>query len=163
MKTLFLIRHAKSDWGDPTLEDSKRGLNKRGKRNIPIMAKALREKKIKPDLIISSSAKRAKLTAKGLAKELGYDKKILFLKGLYFCEPSTWFDVIRDIDDKYENIFIVGHNPEITEVTNMLIDDYIDNVPTLGIIGFKVSVKKWKKFERENAFFNFFIYPKMYR
>ena len=162
MKTLYLIRHAKSDWEDSTLEDSKRGLNKRGKRNIPIMGKALKKKKKNPDLIISSSAKRAKLTAKGLAKELGYDKKILFLDELYLCEPNTWFNVIRNIDDKYETVFIIGHNPEITEVTNMLIDDYIDNVPTLGIAGFKVGIKKWKKFERENASFEFFIYPKLY-
>ncbi len=163
MKNLYLIRHAKSDWGDPSLEDFERGLNKRGKRNIPIMGKALREKRVNPDLIISSSAKRAKRTAKGLAKELGYKKDILFLKELYFCEPETWFNVIQEIDDKYKTVFIIGHNPEITEVSNMLIDDYIDNVPTLGILGFKVGVNKWKKFERENAILDFFIYPKMYR
>lgn len=163
MKKLYLIRHAKSDWSDPGKSDFERGLNKRGKKNIPIMGKALREKEIKPDLIISSSAKRAKLTAKGLAKELGYKKDILFLKKLYLCEPDAWFEVIRDIDKKYETVFIIGHNPEITEVSNMLIDDFIDNVPTLGVVGFKVSGKKWKKFERDSALFEFFIYPKMYK
>jgi phosphohistidine phosphatase len=163
MKKLYLIRHAKSDWDDPALEDFERGLNKRGRRNIPIMGKALRDKNIKPDLIISSSAKRAKLTAKGLAKELGYSKDIRFLKKLYFSEPKTWFDVIRDINKKYETVFIIGHNPEITDVCNMLIDDYIDNVPTLGIAGFKIGLNKWKSFERENASFEFLIYPKMYK
>lgn len=126
------------------------------------MGKVLKEMGIKPDLIISSSAKRAKKTAKGLAEELGYKGKILFLDELYMCEPHQWFDTIQHIDNKYENVFIVGHNPEITEVTNMLIDDYIDNIPTLGIVAFDVAAKKWKKFERQKAKIQFFIYPKMY-
>ena len=162
MKTLYLIRHAKSDWSDLSKKDVERGLNKRGKRNIIRMGNALKERKIKPDLIISSSAKRAKKTAKGLAEELGYKGEFLFLDTLYMCEPDQWFDTIQHIDNTYESIFIVGHNPEITEVTNMLIDDYIDNIPTLGIVAFDVAAKKWKKFERQTTKMQFFIYPKMY-
>ncbi|MFT7878766.1 MAG: histidine phosphatase family protein [Sulfurimonas sp.] len=162
MKTLYLIRHAKSDWSDLSKSDFKRGLNKRGKRDITRMGNALEEREVKPDLIISSSAKRAKKTAKGLAQKLGYKDKLLLLDELYLCEPQQWLETIQSIPEKYQSVFIVGHNPEITDVTNMLIDDYIDNVPTLGIVGFDVSVKKWKKFERENAKLKFFIYPKMY-
>jgi phosphohistidine phosphatase len=163
MKELYFIRHAKSDWSELGQKDFERGLNKRGKRNIIRMGNILNEMKIKPDLIISSSAKRAKKTAKGLADEIGYENKIVYLDELYLCEPQQWIETIQGIDEKYESVFIVGHNPEITELTNMLIDDYIDNVPTLGIVCFEVKAKKWKRFERQSAFFEFFIYPKMYQ
>ena len=163
MKELYLIRHAKSDWSDLSKNDFERGLNKRGKKNIIIMGDVLNEMKIKPDLILSSSAKRAKRTVKGLAEEINYKGDILFLDELYMCEPEQWIETIRSIDERYESVFIVGHNPEITELTNMLIDDYIDNVPTLGIVSFDVKIKKWKRFDRDSAFFEFFIYPKMYQ
>ena len=163
MKNLYLIRHAKSDWSDESKSDFDRGLNKRGEKAILTMANALKEKKAVPDLILSSSAKRAKLTAKGLAKELGYSKEILFLDVLYLCEPETWVEIIHSINDRYDSVFIVGHNPEITQLSNSLMDDYIDNVPTLGIVGFDVLVKKWGKFGRENIFKKFFIYPKLYK
>lgn len=162
MKRLYLIRHAKSDWSDLSQSDFERGLNKRGKRNIIRMANALKEMGIKPDLIISSSAKRAKKTAKGLAKNLGYDHDMMLLDTLYMCEPQEWMETIHHIPEKYQSVFIIGHNPEITDVVNMLIDDYIDNIPTLGIIGFDVAAKKWEKFECQHAKFKFFIYPKMY-
>ena len=162
MKRLYLIRHAKSDWSDLSESDFERGLNKRGKRNIVRMANALKEMEIKPDLIISSSAKRAKKTAKGLAKNLGYDHDIMLLDTLYMCEPQEWMETIHHIPEKYQSVFIIGHNPEITDVTNHLIDDYIDNIPTLGIIGFDIAVQKWEKFERQHAKYKFFIYPKMY-
>lgn len=162
MKKLYLIRHAKSDWSDLSKSDFERGLNKRGKRNIVRMGNALEEMEIKPDLIISSSAKRAKKTAKGLAEKLGYDNDLLLLDTLYMCEPQQWIETIQNIPENCHSVFIVGHNPEITDVANMLIDDYIDNIPTMGIAGFDISDKKWKKFERKNAKLKFFIYPKMY-
>jgi len=163
MKKLYIIRHAKSDWSDTTLEDFDRGLNKRGKKSIPIMAKALNDRKIMPDIILSSSAKRAKLTAKGLAKELGYDGKILFEKTLYFCDPKQWIARIRHINPKYKRVFIIGHNPELTELANILIDESIENIPTLGIVGLEINSKGWEKFEKEPIKKTFFIYPKIFR
>lgn len=163
MKTLYIIRHAKSDWSDPTLEDFDRGLNKRGKKSIPLMGEALRDHDVKPDLIISSTAKRALLTAQGLAKELKYKKKIAEQGSLYLCEKEQWLETIASIDDKYDSVFIVGHNPEITDLVNSLIDDYIDNVPTLGIISFKLGVDQWTNFDPQKMKMEFFIYPKMFR
>ncbi|MDD2451331.1 histidine phosphatase family protein [Sulfurovum sp.] len=161
MKRLYLIRHAKSDWSDPSQSDFERGLNKRGKKNIIRMANALKTMEIKPDLIISSSAKRAKKTAKGLAKQLGYKEDIMLLDRLYMCEPQEWIETIQNIPEQYRSVFIIGHNPEITDVVNHLIDDYIDNIPTLGIVGFDVAAQKWDKFEHQSAKFSFFIYPNM--
>jgi len=163
MKNLYLIRHAKSDWSDESKSDFDRGLNKRGKKAILTIAKALKEKKVIPDLILSSSAKRAKLTAKGLAKEIGYSVKIKYIDALYMAEPKTMQELIKDVNDKYDTLFIVGHNPETTELSNMLIDDYIDNVPTLGIVALQLPIYDWKKFKLGKGKMQFFIYPKMFK
>jgi phosphohistidine phosphatase len=162
MKNLYLIRHAKSDWSDGSKGDFDRGLNKRGQKAIFTMADALKEKKVMPDLILSSSAIRAKLTAKGLAQEIEYSGKIKYIDALYMAEPIDVISIIQEIKDKYDNVFIVGHNPETTELTDLMLDDYIDNVPTLGIVALKLPIKHWKKFKPEKVKLNFFIYPKMY-
>jgi len=163
MKKLYLIRHAKSDWNDENKSDFERGLNKRGEKAILTMAKALKERNIMPDLILSSSAKRAKLTAKGLGKEIGYSGKIKYIDALYMAEPETIQRFIKDVNDKYDTLFIVGHNPETTELSNMLIDDYIDNVPTLGIVALKLPIDDWKAFKIGEGKMQFFIYPKMFK
>ncbi len=162
MKNLYLIRHAKSDWGDESKSDFERGLNKRGQKAILTMAHALKEKKVMPDLILSSSAKRAQLTAEGLAKEIGYRGKIKYIDALYMAETLDVISIIKEIKDKYDNVFIIGHNPETTELTDLMLDDYIDNVPTLGIVALKLPLKHWQKFKPEKIKLNFFIYPKMY-
>lgn len=162
MKNLYLIRHAKSDWSDDSKSDFDRGLNKRGQKAILTMADTLKEKMVMPDLILCSSAKRAKLTAKGLAKEINYKGKIQPMETLYMAEPLQIIRSIKEIQDKYDKVFIIGHNPGITELTDLLVDEYIDNVPTLGIIALHVPIKHWKKFKPEKTKFDFFIYPKMF-
>ena len=163
MKNLYLIRHAKSDWSSENKSDFERGLNKRGKTAILTMAKVLKDKKVMPDLILSSTAKRAKLTAKGLAKEIGYSGKIKYIDALYMAEPETIQELIKDVNAKYDTLFIVGHNPETTELSNMLTKDYIDNVPTLGIVAFQLPIDDWKKFRVREEKMQFFIYPKMFK
>ena len=163
MKNIYLIRHAKSDWSDLGKTDFERGLNKRGEKAISIMADALVEKGILPDLILSSSAQRAKLTAKGLADKIGYTGKIKYTDALYMAEPLEIIALIREIKDTYDHLFIVGHNPETTELTDLMTDEYIDNVPTLGIVAFELPIEHWKKFKPEKARLDFFIYPKMYK
>ncbi len=162
MKNVYLIRHAKSDWSDESQSDFERGLNKRGQKAILTMANALKERRVIPDLILSSSAKRAKLTAKGLAKEIEYSGKITYIDALYMAEPIDVISIIQEIKDKYDNVFIVGHNPETTELTDQMLDDYIENVPTLGIVALELPIKHWKEFKPEKVKLNFFIYPKMY-
>ena len=144
MKTIYLIRHAKSDWDDLSLGDIDRGLSKRGKKAIPIMAKALYEKKIKPDIIISSSSKRTKLTVEGLLKELDYSTEIIYDDELYLGNPKTILSIIKNTNDKYKSIFIVGHNPGITEFANLMGDKEIENIPTLGIVALKCKIKNGK-------------------
>ena len=163
MKNLYLIRHTKSDWSDESKSDFERGLNKRGKKAIFTMAEALKNKKVMPDLILCSGANRAKLTAKGLAKELRYNGKIKYKDELYMAEPLHVISIIKEIKEKYHNVFIVGHNPETTQLANMMADKTIENVPTLGIVAFQIPMEQWSTFEPENARLNFFIYPKMYK
>lgn len=126
------------------------------------MAEVLKEKKIMPDLILSSSAKRAKLTAQGLAKNIGYKGKIKTSDALYMAEPEEVISMIKEIEDQYDTVFIVGHNPETTELTELMIDEYIDNVPTLGIVALNISIKHWGKIKSANVTLDFFIYPKMF-
>lgn len=163
MKNLYLIRHAKSDWGDGSKSDFDRGLNKRGQKAILTMADALKEKKVMPDLILCSPAKRAKLTAKGLAKEIGYNGEIKYIDALYMAAAETVHTLIQDVNDKCNSLFIVGHNPETTELCNIMTDTYIDNVPTLGIVGIKLPVECWKKLNTGEGKLKFFIYPKMFK
>jgi len=162
MKNLYLIRHAKSDWSDGSQSDFERGINKRGQKAILTMAEVLKKKKIMPDLILSSSAKRAKLTADGLAENIGYSGNIKYSDALYMAEPLEIIRIIKEIKDKYDTVFIIGHNPETTELTDLMQDDYIDNVPTLGIVALNVSIKHWKKIKAEKVKLDFFIYPKMF-
>lgn len=163
MKTIYLIRHARSDWSEPLIEDIDRGLNARGKKSIPIIAKELKEKKIKPDIIISSPAKRAKLTIKGLLKELDGSDKIFYKDDLYMADSDTILSVLKGIKDKYDSVFIVGHNPGLTEFANLMDNKTIENIPTLGIVALKCKIKKWQNCKYHSAKVEFFIYPKMFK
>jgi phosphohistidine phosphatase len=161
LKTLLLIRHAKSDWNDPALKDFDRPLNERGKKNAPEMAKRLLDKDIKIDTLISSPAKRAKKTAELIAKEYDIKKeKIIFIDQLYLAEPSVFFDVISQIDDEHKHVALFSHNPGITDFANQLADVRIDNIPTCGVFAIKMNGKHWKDFAEAEKEFWFFDYPK---
>jgi phosphohistidine phosphatase len=161
MKELLLIRHAKSDWDDPSLSDFDRPLNKRGKADTPLMAHRLLDKKIKIDAFISSPAKRAKKTASIFAKEYKMDKKdILLVEKLYAAEANVFFEVIRNTNDKFDNIAVFSHNPGLTDFANLLSDVRIDNIPTCGIFAVKVDAKHWTDFKDAKKDFWFFDYPK---
>ncbi|HEX7906384.1 MAG TPA: histidine phosphatase family protein [Chitinophagaceae bacterium] len=161
MKLVLLIRHAKSDWNDPSLNDIDRPLNERGKADAPIMAHRLLDKKIKIDAFISSPAKRAKKTAAVFAKEYKKEKDEIILKDkLYAAEPDIFFDVISSADDKWGSIAVFSHNPGITDFANLLTDARIDNIPTCGIFAIQVDSKHWSDFKHAKKEFWFFDYPK---
>ncbi|HKB45572.1 MAG TPA: histidine phosphatase family protein [Chitinophagaceae bacterium] len=161
MKELLLIRHAKSDWDDPSLSDFDRPLNKRGKSDAPVMAHRLLDKKIKIDAFISSPAKRAKKTASIFAKEYKMDKKdILLAEKLYAAEANVFFEVIRNTNDKFDSIALFSHNPGLTDFANLLSDVRIDNIPTCGVFAVKADAKHWADFKDVKKDFWFFDYPK---
>jgi phosphohistidine phosphatase len=161
MKQLILVRHAKSDWGNPGLDDADRPLNERGKKDAPAMAQRLLNKKIKIDAFIASPAKRAARTAKYFAEAFKKKKdNIIFKEKLYLAEPTTFFSVIANADDKFETIALFSHNFGITDFANMLTDVRIDNIPTCGVFALKAACNKWSEFKEAKKEFWFFDYPK---
>ncbi len=161
MKTVILVRHAKSDWDNPGLDDIDRPLNDRGKKDAPAMAQRLLEKKVKIDTFIASPAKRAVKTAKCFAE--AYKRKkddIVFRDKLYLAEPAIFFSVITNADDKWESIAIFSHNYGITDFANMLTDVRIDNIPTCGVFAVKADCATWVNFKEAKKEFWFFDYPK---
>lgn len=163
MKTLYIIRHAKSSWGDPTADDSKRRLNERGKRDAPRMGKRLKEKKIYPDLMLSSPAKRALSTANRIAGVLKYPKeKIKTDSKLYHADDDNILSVIQNINDKHNLVFLFGHNPGLTDFVNAIaeVEVNIDNVPTCGVVAFSLQVDSWKNVSWKSGKLLFFDYPK---
>lgn len=136
-RKLVLIRHAKSSWANPLELDFDRELNDRGLHDAPIMGKKLKELKVIPDLIIASSAKRTRQTAKKIALAVGYDfNNIKWEEKLYHCAPSVFEELACNISDKIMTAFIVAHNPGITDFVNNLSPEFsIDNMPTCGAVG----------------------------
>ena len=164
VKTLYIVRHAKSSWDDPGLDDFERPLNERGKRDAPRMGKRLKEREIYPDLMISSPARRAFSTAKRIAKILGYKKEgIKTEKKLYHAGEEQILSVIKTLSDKFEVVMVIGHNPGLTEFVNTFKDDegqIIDNIPTCGIVAFEMKVDRWKDIGWANGKMIFFDFPK---
>lgn len=162
MKTLYLCRHAKSSWKQPGLDDFDRPLNKRGKKDAPLMGELLEDKGIKPDLIISSPAKRASKTASIIASAVCYDKdKINFKDEIYEASGEELLEVIKGIDDKFNTVMIFGHNPGLTMLHNYLSKHYIDNIPTCGVVALQLK-SSWKDIDKYSAKFLFFEHPKLY-
>jgi len=160
-KQLLLIRHAKSSWADFSIKDFDRPLNDRGKKEAPVMAKRLLDKKIAIDAFISSPAKRARKTAEYFAAEYDRPKKtIVFIDELYLATPEVFAAVIGQISDEYDTIAVFSHNNGITDYANTLTDTRIDEMPTCSIFAVKAPVKSWNKFENAKKEFWFFDYPK---
>jgi phosphohistidine phosphatase len=161
MKTLILVRHAKSSWDDPSLNDYERPLNNRGKRDAPMMADRLHERGIKLDSLVSSPARRARKTAEQFARR--YKKKngrLEFKTELYMAGDDAFNQVIEKLNDDDDCVALFSHNPGITDFANSLTDARVDNIPTCGMFAVTVEAKKWNKFRDARKDFLFFDYPK---
>ena len=163
MKTLILIRHAKSSWDDPLMEDFDRPLNDRGKKNAPFMGKILKKENILPDLIISSPAKRAITTARKMAEEIGYPKdKIQIESRIYESSVKDLLQIINSIHNDYKRVFLFGHNPTLTDFLNYLTDAGIGNIPTCGVAQIEFPFNLWNEISRETGVLKRFEYPKKF-
>jgi len=161
LKSLLLIRHAKSSWEDAGLSDYERPLNDRGKKDAPMMAERLYERGIKIDAFVSSPAKRAKKTAEQFAKQ--YKKEpteLIFKTELYLAGEDTFYSVAEKLNDDLECVAFFSHNPGITDFANSLTDARIDNIPTSGIFAVSIETKKWSKIKEAKKEFLFFDYPR---
>lgn len=164
VKDVCFVRHAKSNWDQPGLDDYSRPLDSRGLRDGPLMAQKMHELNLVPDLIITSGAKRARSTAEFFRKEfdLGPEKFIVNDK-LYEATPDDVYSVISSAPDTARFLYIFGHNPTMTWVANSISGVHIDNVPTAGVLHVQTMVASWKKFKPQHAGFISFHYPKLYQ
>jgi phosphohistidine phosphatase len=161
MKYLYLIRHAKSSWSDPSLSDFDRPLNKRGKRDLPVMGQRMAAYEPKPELIISSPAKRARRTARTIGSALGFTKQEIALdEELYTFSPEGFFEVIRRTTDEIQVLALVGHNHGLTECAEMLSGESLVNVPTCGIVLISFDQPSWHMVTKGGGSLVLFDYPK---
>ncbi|MFL5738722.1 MAG: SixA phosphatase family protein [Flavisolibacter sp.] len=161
MKTLILVRHAKSSWDQPGLSDMERALNEKGKADAPEMAKRLKEKGIKIDLFVSSPAKRARKTAKYFAEAFGVKKEeIKLVEDLYLATDSAFSSTVSSLDDECEAVALFSHNPGITEYASSLTNVRIEDMPTCAVFGVQAETSHWSEFQQAEKKFLFFDYPK---
>ena len=164
MKKLFLVRHAKSSWDNPEMDDFNRPLNERGEKDAPHMAKLLRQRQVFPDRMISSPALRALTTCHAFAKALDFDKKkIEKVDRLYHASVNTWFQVLQSLKehkgDREDVALVFGHNPGITEFVNELLNAHIDNIPTCGMVTATLDIDQWNEISAGCGKLNAFDFP----
>ena len=146
VKQLILVRHAKSDWGDPALGDHERPLNKRGQRNAPEMGERFAKREVHPDRIYTSSALRARTTAKIIAEALDYPAEdIEQVEGLYHAGVDTWLDFISGLEDSLSCVMCFGHNPGLTELAHFEFGCELSNIPTCGVLTLNFAADHWAK------------------
>lgn len=161
MKTLTLIRHAKSSWRDSGLSDRERPLNKRGERDAPVMGKRAAEAGIRPSQIISSPAVRAWTTAKAFAKELGYPIEFLQREdGLYLASLDNLLDAVATQDPGFNNLMLFAHNPGLTDFANYLVPGLTSNLPTAGVVSVNLDCDDWMLYDRPKTELVVYDYPK---
>jgi phosphohistidine phosphatase len=160
MKTLFLVRHAKSSWGDASMADRDRPLSDRGTRDAPKMGERLAKRDVKPDLILSSPARRARDTAEIIARKLGCKpRNIVVDDRLYAASADELLAVIRGVDDNRACVMVFGHNPELTDLAHRLASD-ITHMPTSAVAGFTFDTKSWADVGEDKPATALFAYPK---
>ena len=165
MLKLFLLRHAKSRSKYLELDDFERPIKDKGVKDISVMGGIYKKHYNRvPDIIISSPARRALETAQLFASAIGYQlDKIILQQEIYEGTPQKLLRVIRNINDNYGNVVMVGHNPGFTELAGYIVDGVnIDNISTCGLVGIEFDVKSWGKIEEKPGRLFCFEYPKKY-
>jgi phosphohistidine phosphatase len=159
MKTLFLLRHAKSSWSDASLTDFERPLNERGKKAAPRIGKYMRRHKLKPQLILCSPAKRARETvalvsaAASLTAELRYDERI------YEASLTTLRAVVSQLDESAKTVLLVGHNPGLEELLESLTGE-VQRLPTAALAHITLHIERWLDVREQSGELTRLVKPK---
>lgn len=144
MKTLHIVRHGKSSWDLPDVSDIDRPLLEKGIQNNYCIAELLKSKFDKPGLVYSSPASRAIHTAIIFSKIMEVDfNNIKISENLYESETSTIINLIEKNSSEIKNILIVGHNPVFTKLANLYLPEYLENIPTSGVVTLQFDIKNW--------------------
>jgi phosphohistidine phosphatase len=159
---LTLVRHAKSDWSLPDQQDWDRVLNKRGQQDAPEMARRLRARKLKPDLILASPAVRALTTASIMARELKvHADRIAQDERLYLADPKRIVEVVRELGGNARHVMVFAHNPGITDCANKLsAGEQIDTLPTCGVFTACFAANDWSQLDWASGLEAEFDYPR---
>jgi len=161
MKTLLIVRHAKSSWDSADMSDIDRPLNDRGKRDAPAMAQRVTRAGIRIDRFVSSPAKRARQTAELFVKAFGGEEKdIVFIPELYHAAMPVFKEVVSKLDNADETVALFSHNPGITSFVNILTEIRLDNMPTCAVFAVRSPADRWSEFLSAGPQFLFFDYPK---
>lgn len=164
MKTLYILRHAKSSWKFEELSDHDRPLNQRGRTDAPLMGNELASRGVSPDRIISSPAVRAITTATLVGRELDYEPdEIKIDERIYGADKHMLLEVIQSTPLEMEHVMIVGHNEALSDFANMLSPRSIGSIPTAGIVALRFNCESWYDISRDNAELLFFDFPKNYK
>lgn len=162
MKTLLVIRHAKSSWEDPRLPDHDRPLLPIGVKKTNRIANDLKKRNIIPDLMFSSTAKRANETAKLIADKLGYPlDQIITSSQLYHAASGDIYTALYALENTIESVMIFGHNPTFTYFVNQYLDPRIENLPTSGVVCIEFSCDRWEDINDSSFQVNFVVFPRM--
>ena len=159
MKNLIIVRHCKSSWKDPSLSDFDRPLNKRGNIDGELMSNYLREKEKKIDKLILSTSIRTRLTSKYFIEKIHFNS-ISYLDELYHASYSEIIKIISKIENNFNNLMVIGHNPGLTELINHFSDMRIYNIPTSGIIKVEFKEDKWSKITENKGKIVYKKFPK---
>lgn len=146
MKTLLVLRHAKSSWKEEGLDDHERPLNKRGKKDAPRMGQLLKEHDLVPELILSSSALRARHTAELVAEECEYNGEITGGRELYSFASEDYLEALAQVDDMYNRVMVVGHNPGLEELTQWLTGVGV-SLPTAALAVVRLDINHWSELD----------------
>jgi phosphohistidine phosphatase len=161
MKNLYLVRHAKSSWDNNRLKDIERPLNKRGQKDAPAMGNLMNQKKIKPDLLITSPAQRALETAKIFSKGLNIlPEHFIVDNNLYEAGRKDFLKIIHQFDNEKNSIMIFSHNPGLSDLACYLTSEKVCDIPTCGIVSLKSRINNWDELDDVNCELDFFEYPK---
>ncbi len=159
MKTLFILRHAKSSWGNSDLADFDRPLNERGLEAAPLMGNVIYENQFQPDLIISSPAKRAKQTAVLVRASAQLESKIQYDEKIYEASPRRLLQIVSEQNDKLESLMLVGHNPGFEELVKNLTGEF-QTMPTATLAVIDLQIDSWSEAESNCGTLRVLIRPK---
>lgn len=165
MRKLTLIRHAKSSWADPQMNDFDRPLNKRGERDLPQMAQRVRDEfHLVPDRLLTSGAQRALTTAEALADTLELPpEQFRILPELYESCTATLLHVLQQQPDHYHHLMVVGHNPGLEELGYYLSHERLAKFPTSAVLHLHLSITRWSELAESCATLVLLDYPKLHQ
>lgn len=150
MKTLLVLRHAKSSWSNPDLADHDRPLKKRGKRDAPRIGRLLRDEDLVPDLMIASTAKRARKTAEAVAEHSGYEGEIKLSRDLYAFGPESYVEALYGLPDVYQRVMVIGHNPGLEDLVEVLTGEW-ERLPTAALAKIELPIRSWRELAAETG------------